>query len=140
MYLLKRILRLSIIVSIVMVLFISITTNCKYIVTTKDEINTCRKNGTQDFINKFANEINLNKLEDDFGGIIFTGDLENTSDLYFKKLTFKLEYKDECGNIIYDDYLSVKNFSPGMKKKIKLRPYENKIVNVDLVTDWYEVE
>lgn len=99
-----------------------------------------KENKPQKYADTLAKEILFNEFRDDFGDISFSGIFENKSNLNFKNLSFKVEYKDKSGDIVYNDYISIKNFSPGAKKKINLRPYENKVVAVNLVTDWYEVK
>ena len=142
---LKKILRLSGILSFILVMLVSISSTYKDIECNNERIQgnnivVQKENKSKNFLDKLTKDISLDKIQDDFGGLTFSGFFENTSNLYITKLALKVEYKDQSGKTVYDDYLLIKDCSPGKKKEIKLRPYENKIVNVDLVTDWYEVK
>ncbi|MGL5346240.1 MAG: hypothetical protein ACRDA3_02730 [Peptostreptococcaceae bacterium] len=142
---LKKILKLSGILYFILAMLVSIRTPYKEIICNNkiiqdNNIVGDKVNKSNNFLDKLTKDISLDKIQDDFGGVIFSGVFENTSNLYIRKLALKVEYKDQSGKIVYDDYLLIKDCSPGKKKEIKLRPYENKIVNVELVTDWYEVQ
>lgn len=99
-----------------------------------------KENKPQSFVDKLAKEAKLKMTKDNFGDIKFLASLENTSNLNFKNLSFKVEYKDRSGEVVSHDYITLKNFTPGDIKKIKLIPYENTVVSVDLVSDWYETK
>ena len=99
-----------------------------------------KENKPQSFVEKLANDVKLKMAEDNFGDVNFLALFENTSNLYFKNLSYKVEYKNERGEIVSHEYISIKDFTPGDTKKIKLTPYQNEVVSADLFIDWYETK
>lgn len=97
-----------------------------------------KENDSQVFADKLASEISFEKSTGEFGDVEFTSIVENTSDIDFKTLSYKVQYKDKDGIVIADDIIFLENFAPASKQKVKLTPYEDGIESIIVTTDWFE--
>ncbi|MGL6108374.1 FxLYD domain-containing protein [Romboutsia sp.] len=99
-----------------------------------------KENEAKSFADKLATEIALEKSTDEFGYNEYTSVVENTSELEFTSLSFKVQYKDADDVVIGDDIIYLENFAPGSKQKIKLTPFEEGVESVVISTDWFETK
>lgn len=99
-----------------------------------------KENEAQAFADKLANEMILEKSTDEFGYVEYTGIVENTSEVDFTSLSFKVQYKDVDGVVVGDDIIYLENFAPGSKQKVKLSPFEEGVESIVIITDWFEVK
>lgn len=97
-----------------------------------------KENEAQVFADKLGSEMVFAKEKDEYGDVIFTSLVENTSELDYKTLSYKVQYKDSDGVVVADDYINLDNFAPGSKQKVKLTPYEKGVEIVVITTDWFE--
>lgn len=97
-----------------------------------------KENKAQEFADKLASEMTFEKSTDEFGDVEFTTIVENTSDIDFESLSYKVQYKDKDGVVIQDDLIYLENFEVGAKQRVKLTPYEDGIENIVVTTDWFE--
>lgn len=99
-----------------------------------------KENEAKSFADKLATEIKLEKSTDEFGYVEYTGVVENTSEVDFINLSFKVQYKDADDIVIGDDIIYLENFAPGGKQKVKLTPLEEGIESIVISTDWFETK
>ncbi len=97
-----------------------------------------KENESQAFADKLASEMTFEKKTDEFGYVEFTTIVENTSDIDFKNLSYKVQYKDKDGVVVGDDLIYLENFDAKSKQKVKLTPFEEDIENIIVTTDWFE--
>lgn len=99
-----------------------------------------KENEAQAFADKLATEITLEKTTDEYGYVEYSGIVENTSELDFTNLSFKVQYKDADDVVIGDDLIYLENFAPGSKQKVKLSPFEEGVESIVISTDWFETK
>ena len=97
-----------------------------------------KENKAQEFADKLAREMVFEKATGEFGDVEFTSVVENTSDIDFTNLSYKVQYKDKDGVVIQDDLIYLENFEVGAKQRVKLTPYEDGIESIVVTTDWFE--
>lgn len=97
-----------------------------------------KENEAQAYADKLGSEMIFEKSNDEFGDIIFNSIVENTSEIDYKTLSYKVQYKDNDGVVVADDYIYLENFAPGSKQKVELTPYEDNVETVVITTDWFE--
>lgn len=99
-----------------------------------------KENASQAFADKLATEMAFEKTTDEFGGSEFSTIVENTSDIDFVNISYKVQYKDKDGVVIQDDYIFLENFEVGAKQKVKLTPYEEGVESIVVKTDYFETK
>lgn len=99
-----------------------------------------KDNEAQTFADKLASEMTLEKTTDEYGYVEFTTIVENTSQVDFESLNFKVQYKDADDVVIDDDYIYLEDFAPGSKQKVKLSPYEDGVESLVIKTDWFSIK
>lgn len=97
-----------------------------------------KENASQEFADKLAREMVFEKSTGEFGDVEYTTIVENTSDIDFKNISYKVQYKDKDGVVVQDDYIFLENFEVGSKQKVKLTPYEDGTESIVVITDWFE--
>lgn len=99
-----------------------------------------KENASQEFADKLAREMSFEKTTGEFGDVEFITVVENTSDINFSNISYKVQYKDKDGVVVQDDYIFLDNFEVGAKQKIKLTPYEDGVQNIVVITDYFETK
>ena len=97
-----------------------------------------KENESKAFADKLASEMTFEKSTDEFGYVEFSTIVENTSNIDFKNLSYKVQYKDKDGIVIGDDIIYLENFDVQSKQKVKLTPFEDGIESIVVTTDWFE--
>lgn len=97
-----------------------------------------KENEAQTYADKLGSEMVFEKSNDEFGDIIFTSLVENTSEIDYKTLSYKVQYKDSDDVVVADDYIYLENFDPESKQKVELTPYKDGVETVVVTTDWFE--
>lgn len=99
-----------------------------------------KENASQAFADKLAIEMTFEKTTGEFGDVEFSTIVENTSDINFNNISYKVQYKDKDGVVIQDDYIFLENFEVGAKQKVKLTPYEEGVESIVVTTDYFETK
>lgn len=97
-----------------------------------------KENESQAFADKLASEMTFEKKNDEFGYVEFSTIVENTSDINFNNLSYKVQYKDKDGVVVGDDIIFLENFDVKSKQKVKLTSFEENIESIVVTTDWFE--
>lgn len=99
-----------------------------------------KENASKAFADKLAREMVFEKTTGEFGDEEFSAIVENTSDINFNNISYKVQYKDKDGVVIEDDYIFLENFEVGAKQKVKLTPYEEGVESIVVITDYFETK
>lgn len=99
-----------------------------------------KENASQAFADKLAREMVFEKTTGEFGDTEFSTIVENTSNIDFNTISYKVQYKDKDSIVIQDDYIFLENFEVGSKQKVKLTPYEEGAESIVVTTDYFETK
>ncbi|MGD7024744.1 FxLYD domain-containing protein [Rossellomorea vietnamensis] len=95
-----------------------------------------KENDAKTFAEKLAQEIIFEKTTDEYGDLMYTGIVENTSDMEFDSLQYDVQFKDSDGIVVGNDYIFLENFTPGTKQKVELTYLPEDTATFDLLLDY----
>lgn len=79
-----------------------------------------KENEANSYAEKLAQEIVFEKTTDEYGDLVYTAIVENTSDFEFDSIDYDVQFKDSDGIVVDNDYIYLENFTPGTKQKVEL--------------------
>ena len=95
-----------------------------------------KENEANSYAEKLAQEIVFEKTTDEYGDLMYTAIVENTSDIEFESLHYDVQFKDSDGIVVGNDYIFLENFTPGTKQKVELTYLPEDTVTFELSLDY----
>ncbi len=99
-----------------------------------------KENDANSFAEKLAQEIVLEKKTDEYGDLMYTSIVENTSDFEFDTLQYDVQLKDSDGIVVGNEYIYLENFLPGTKQKVELTYLPEDTATFELSLDYLELK
>lgn len=99
-----------------------------------------KENDANNFAEKLAQEIVFEKTTDEYGDLMYTAIVENTSDIEFESLQYDVQLKDSNGIVVGNDYIYLENFIPGTKHKVELTYLPEDTATFELSLDYLELK
>lgn len=99
-----------------------------------------KENEANSYAEKLAQEIVFEKKTDNYGELMYTAIIENTSDIEFETLDYIVQYKDSEGIVVGDDRIYLENFTPGTKHKVELQYVPEDTATLVLSLDYFSLK
>lgn len=99
-----------------------------------------KENDANNFAEKLAQEIVFEKTTDEYGDLMYTAIIENTSDIEFESLQYDVQFKDSNDIVVGNDYIYLGNFSPETKQKVELTYLPEETATFELSLDYLELK
>ncbi|MCT2347205.1 FxLYD domain-containing protein [Bacillales bacterium AN1005] len=99
-----------------------------------------KENDANNFAEKLAQEIVLKKTTDEYGDLMYTAIVENTSDIEFESIHYDVQLKDSSGIVIGNEYIYLENFMPGTKQKVELTYLSEDTATLELSLNYLELK
>ncbi|MGN1401994.1 MAG: FxLYD domain-containing protein [Bacillus sp. (in: firmicutes)] len=99
-----------------------------------------KENEANQYAEKLAQEISFERTVDEFGYVTYKTIVENTSDFEFDTLQYDVQFKDEDGIVVGNDYMSLDNFKPGNKQKVELTLVPEEAETVIISLDYLDLK
>lgn len=87
------------------------------------------------YAEKLALEITFKKINQEYSEPNYETIIENTSDINFTMLSFKVKCKDKDGVVLSTETIYLENFEPGTKEKAEIFPYKKGIETLSVSVD-----
>jgi len=95
-----------------------------------------KENDANGFAEELPQEIVFEETTDEYGELMYTAVIENSSDFEFESLHYDVQFKDNDGIVVGNDYIFLENFLPGTKQKVELTYLPEDTANFELLLDY----
>ena len=95
------------------------------------------ENEANEFAEKLIQDIVFEKTTDEYGDLIYTAIVENTSEIEFDTISYDVQFLDDEGIVIENDFIYLENFMPGTKHKVELIFVPENTDSLKLTLDYF---